>query len=117
MVLQGNVPLGNNLRQASMKGYSAGCLFFIGILGAPCFGLAQALSPDAAAGSSDAATICATKASEKKLSGAAYNSYTKKCVRDSVASDCALAAADKKIREAAKNSFTAKCIRYAIHKN
>ena len=100
-----------------MKGYIARCLVFIGILGAPCFSLAQALSPDAAAGPSDAATICATKASEKKLSGAAYNSYTKKCVRDSVANDCALAAADKKLRGAAKNSFTEKCIRDATHKN
>jgi len=38
-------------------------------------------------------------------------------VRDSVANDCALAAADKKLRGAAKNSFTEKCIRDATHKN
>ena len=100
-----------------MKGYIAACLVCIGILGAPCFGQAQALSTEAAAGPSDAATICATKASEKKLSGAAYNSFTTKCVRDSVANDCALAAADKKLRGAAKNSFATKCIRDATHKS
>ena len=31
---------------------------------------------------SDAASMCATQAADKKLSGAAKDSFTKKCVKD-----------------------------------
>jgi hypothetical protein len=49
---------------------------------------------------------CMTQAAEKKLSGAAQNSYIKKCVRDG----CETTSSEKKLAGAAKNSFTKKCI-------
>jgi hypothetical protein len=55
---------------------------------------------------------CETKAADKKLSGAAKNSFVKKCLKDTKASAAALcttAAADKKLSGAAKNSFVKKC--------
>jgi len=49
---------------------------------------------------------CMSQATEKKLSGAAKNSFTKKCVRDG----CEATSLDKKLSGAAKNSFTKKCV-------
>ncbi len=51
-------------------------------------------------------SACLSAAAEKKLSGAAQNSFVKKCVRDACATD----AAAKKLAGAAKNSFTKKCV-------
>jgi hypothetical protein len=45
---------------------------------------------------------------EKKLAGAALNSFTKKCEADA-ATACDKAAAEKKLSGAAKTSFTTKC--------
>lgn len=59
-----------------------------------------------------AANDCAARAADKKLAGAAKNSFMKKCERDAGASDapsCATRAADKKLAGAAKNSFMKKC--------
>ena len=54
-------------------------------------------------------TSCESKASEKKLAGAAKNSFIKKCAKDSGTSTCTSQAADKKLKGAAKNSFLKKC--------
>lgn len=49
---------------------------------------------------------CLAKAGEKKLAGAAKNSFMKKCVEDS----CDATAKEKKYAGAAKTSFTKKCV-------
>jgi hypothetical protein len=56
-----------------------------------------------------AAATCDAQATEKKLAGAAKNSFVKKCNKDSAKSACAITAADKKLAGAAKNSFIKKC--------
>jgi len=56
---------------------------------------------------------CHAAAAEKKLAGAAKNSFLKKCEKDAAAS-CDLAATDKKLAGAARNSFTKKCVRDAV---
>lgn len=61
---------------------------------------------------------CDAKAAEKKLSGAAKNSFVKKCEKDTkmdgAKQDCDAKAADKKLAGAAKNSFTKKCVADAL---
>lgn len=54
---------------------------------------------------------CAAKAADKKLAGAAKNSFIKKCEKDAAAAapSCADKAAGKKLAGAAKNSFIKKC--------
>jgi hypothetical protein len=52
---------------------------------------------------------CEVKAADKKLAGAAKNSFVKKCEKDAAKSTCATTAADKKLAGAAKNSFIKKC--------
>ena len=60
-----------------------------------------------------AADDCAAKAAEKKLAGAAKNSFVKKCEKDAAAApqapSCADKAAEKKLAGAAKNNFMQKC--------
>ncbi len=56
---------------------------------------------------------CESKAADKKLNGAAKNSFIKKCEKDAVSDvqkACDAKAADKKLHGAAKNSFTKKCV-------
>ena len=56
---------------------------------------------------------CEAQATEKKLSGAAKNSFVTKCERDAAASatkTCETQATEKKISGAAKTSFTKKCV-------
>jgi hypothetical protein len=48
-------------------------------------------------------------ATEKKLAGAAKNSYTNKCMADGLQPYCTEQAASKKLAGAAKNSFLTKC--------
>ncbi len=73
--------------------------------------------------SSDAQTKCEAQAAEKKLAGAAKNSFVKKCVTDAggtpaaaaakapdPAEVCEKSAADKKLAGAAKNAHVKKCI-------
>jgi hypothetical protein len=66
-----------------------------------------------------AAASCEAKAAEKKLAGAAKNSFVKKCERDSgapvvsAAQVCESKAAEKKLAGAAKNSFVTKCVKDA----
>jgi hypothetical protein len=67
-----------------------------------------------AAGTAQAAEAsCKATATEKKLAGAALNSFMTKCQKDAVAK-CDLQAADKKLAGAAKTSFTKKCTTDAV---
>lgn len=58
---------------------------------------------------------CEAKATEKKLAGAAKNSFMKKCERESkgsgAAAACQMQATEKKLAGAAKNSFVKKCVK------
>ena len=56
---------------------------------------------------------CKAQAADKKLSGAALTSFTKKCEADA-ATTCDTAANDKKLAGAAKVSFTKKCVSDAV---
>lgn len=60
---------------------------------------------------------CEAKAAEKKLAGAAKNSFVKKCEKDTklaaAQTECDGKAAEKSLKGAAKNSFTKKCIKDA----
>ena len=56
---------------------------------------------------------CTATAAEKKLAGAAKNSFLKKCEKDAAAK-CDLAAKDKKLAGAAKSSFSKKCVKDAV---
>lgn len=61
-----------------------------------------------------AGPTCEARAAEKKLAGAAKDSFVKKCERDHAAgSSCAAKADDKKLVGAARNSFVTKCERDA----
>ena len=58
------------------------------------------------------AASCADQAAEKKLAGAAKNSFMTKCEKDTPAaapSACDAKAAEKKLAGAAKNAFVKKC--------
>ena len=55
------------------------------------------------------APSCKAQATEKKLAGAALNSFMKKCETDAQKS-CNASAADRKLAGAAKASFTKKCV-------
>jgi hypothetical protein len=52
-----------------------------------------------------AGNACMTTATQKKLSGAAQNTFLHKCERDK----CEAASLEKKLAGAAKNSFVKKC--------
>ena len=60
------------------------------------------------------AASCDAMAADKKLAGAAKNSFIKKCVADGrgdgADSACAMKASEKKLAGAAKNSFVKKCV-------
>ena len=60
-----------------------------------------------------AQTTCTAQAGEKKLAGAAKNSFMKKCGTDAE-STCNKQAAEKKLNGAAKTSFTKKCVTDAV---
>ncbi len=66
-----------------------------------------------AATSAFAANDCASVAAEKKLAGAAKNSFMKKCEREAQGAPqntaCAATAKEKKLAGAAKTSFMKKC--------
>ena len=59
------------------------------------------------------AASCKIDATEKKLAGAAMNSFMKKCETDAQKS-CDAAAAERKLAGAAKTSFTKKCVTDAL---
>jgi hypothetical protein len=57
-----------------------------------------------------AAPACDAKAAEKKLAGAAKESFLKKCEREAgAAASCTAKADEKKLAGAARNSFVTKC--------
>ncbi|MGQ2979194.1 MAG: hypothetical protein ACT6Q9_05795 [Polaromonas sp.] len=56
---------------------------------------------------------CTAKAIEKKLAGAAKNSFLKKCEKDAAAV-CEVASNEKKLAGAAKSSFSKKCVKDAV---
>jgi hypothetical protein len=58
-------------------------------------------------------TSCKVQAGEKKLAGAALNSFMQKCERDAKAA-CDKSAGDKKLAGAARNSYTTKCVRDSV---
>ena len=58
-------------------------------------------------------TTCTAAAAEKKLAGAAKNSFLQKCERE-VTERCEAAAAEKKLAGAAKNSNVKKCVKDAV---
>ena len=63
---------------------------------------------------------CQAQATEKKLSGAAKNSFVKKCEKDAAVAakaTCEAQAGDKKLAGAAKNSFVKKCEKDAAAAN
>jgi len=75
----------------------------------------------AASAPKTAPSSCEAKAAEKKLAGAAKNSFVKKCEKDAAAAApaakapdattaCNAKAAEKKLAGAAKNSFVKKCV-------
>ena len=55
-------------------------------------------------------TSCTVTAQQKKLAGAALNSFMRKC-REDTTERCEAQATDKKLSGAAKTSFTQKCMR------
>lgn len=65
------------------------------------------------------AITCDAQATDKKLAGAAKNSFLQKCEKDAAAavaaatSTCEAQATEKKLAGAAKNTFTKKCIKDA----
>lgn len=65
-----------------------------------------------AATAAHAADDCAARAAEKKLAGAAKNSFMKKCQEDANpgTATCEATAKEKKLAGAAKNSFMKKCV-------
>ncbi len=60
-----------------------------------------------------AEATCTATATEKKLAGAAKNSFMKKCEADAQAK-CEAAAAEKKLAGAAKASNVKKCVGEAV---
>lgn len=56
---------------------------------------------------------CSANAAEKKLAGAAKNSFLKKCESDAKAM-CATQAKEKKLAGAAKTSYEKKCVKDSV---
>ena len=74
--------------------------------------LAFLVSGVALSGALAADQTCKDKASDKKLAGAALNSFMTKCESDAKTA-CDTKAADQKLSGAAKDSFTKKCTKDA----
>jgi len=72
-----------------------------------------ALALSFAATAANAQATCSAEAANKKLAGAAKNSFIQKCEKDASAT-CEKQAADKKLAGAAKTSFTTKCVKDAV---
>ncbi len=86
--------------------------FSIGLAGLMVMSVV-AMAQEAAAPATPPSSDCSTKATEKKLAGAALNSFMKKCERDAATTSCNASAADKKLKGAAKKSFVTKCVKDA----
>jgi hypothetical protein len=70
-------------------------------------------SPPSPSATTAPTSSCKAQASDKKLAGAAMNSFMKKCETDA-AKACGTQAADRKLAGAAKTSFTKKCVTDAV---
>lgn len=64
-------------------------------------------------GAARADDTCKSRATDKKLAGAAMTSFMTKCQKDAAAT-CDATAATKKLAGAAKTSFTKKCVGDAV---
>lgn len=62
------------------------------------------------------APSCKAQATDKKLAGAALNSFMKRCETDAQKA-CDVQAGDKKLSGAAKTSFTKKCVTDSVGDN
>ena len=71
------------------------------------------LTAGAYAQTTPATPTCKSQAADKKLAGAALNSFMKKCEADAQTA-CDTSAVDKKLSGAAKASFTKKCVTDAV---
>jgi hypothetical protein len=78
----------------------------------PASAPAAAAQP-AAAQPAAATSSCSATVTDKKLAGAAKNSFMKKCEREATAT-CETSATDRKLAGAAKNSFLKKCVKDAV---
>ena len=76
-------------------------------------GTAFAQTSTPASPATDTKPSCKAQASDKKLAGAALNSFMKKCETDAQ-KVCDAAAVDRKLNGAAKTSFTKKCVTDAV---
>ena len=86
------------------------------IFTASIFAFGVLIAGAALAQTEPAAPDCAARATEKKLHGAALNSFMKKCDRDAAAVSCEAAAVERKLAGAAKTCFTKKCVKDATAK-
>jgi psiF repeat-containing protein len=98
--LDRDIDASNVNREACMKKLALAALVGTILAGAYFVNSASAQAP---------AATCAAQAGEKKLAGAAKNSFMKKCQSDA-AKSCGTQAAEKKLAGAAKTSFTKKCV-------
>ncbi len=78
------------------------------VLAAALFAVPAFASSHKEAPEMKAAGSCEATALEKKLAGAAYNSFVKKC-NAAPKTECDLKAGEKKLAGAAKTSFLKKC--------
>jgi hypothetical protein len=76
-------------------------------------GLMVAFAGGVGSGAFAQGSTCKAQASEKKLAGAALNSFMKKCETDAQKA-CDASASGKKLAGAAKASFTKKCVTDAV---
>jgi len=76
-------------------------------------GLMIAFAGGVVGGAFAQAPTCKAQASEKRLAGAALNSFMKKCETDAQKA-CNTSATDRKLAGAAKASFTKKCVNDAV---
>jgi hypothetical protein len=80
---------------------------------APAAAAQPAAVQPAASQPAAATSSCSATATDKKLAGAAKNSFLKKCEREATAT-CETSATDRKLAGAAKNSFLKKCVKDAV---
>ncbi len=78
-----------------------------------CAGMSGFVSAAQAQSSIPPAPDCAARATEKRLAGAALDSFMKKCEREEATRACDTAAAEKKLSGAARTSFVRKCVKDA----
>lgn len=100
-----------------MKYFKRLCLVCAILMSLLNLALAQTSSPVAGVSNTTTSADCTARAVEKKLAGAALNSFTKKCERDTATANCITAASDRKLKGSAKNSFTKKCINDATNRD